>query len=222
VSRFTLGTDNTVGPETPILGTRVSGPCPAPANTVEAIPVDHSEHTIGTVRSAPDGTLWIGSGDGANSAIVDPKALRTYNEQSLSGKIMHVDRNGLGLGSHPFCSSDTDLTHVCTKLFAKGLRNPYRFTLRPGGGGLALGDVGWNTYEEFELVPPVGGANYVGGAEVASKPFTKAIPTSTGPLKIGGDALWGEFFSGRIDELRVYDHALTVAEIQADMNRAVG
>ncbi|HEX5922362.1 MAG TPA: LamG-like jellyroll fold domain-containing protein [Baekduia sp.] len=160
VSRFTLGTDNTVGPETPILGTRVSGPCPAPANTVDCIPVDHSEHTIGTVRSAPDGTLWIGSGDGANSAIVDPNALRTYNEQSLSGKIMHVDRSGLGLGSHPFCPSDTDLTHVCTKLFAKGLRNPYRFTLRPGGGGLALGDVGWNTYEEFELVPPVGGANF--------------------------------------------------------------
>ena len=155
VSRFTLGTDNTVGPETPILGSRVSGPCPAPSNTVDCIPVDHSEHTIGTVRSAPDGTLWIGSGDGANSAIVDPNALRTYNEQSLSGKIMHVDRNGLGLGNHAFCPSDTDLTHVCTKLFAKGLRNPYRFTLRPGGG-LALGDVGWNTYEEFELVPPVG------------------------------------------------------------------
>ena len=63
---------------------------------------------------------------------------------------------------------------------------------------------------------------YVDGAEVASKPFTKAIPTSTGPLKIGGNALWGEFFSGGIDEMHVYDHALTIAEIQADMNRAVG
>jgi glucose/arabinose dehydrogenase/PKD repeat protein len=159
ISRFTLAADNTLGPETPILGSRVSGPCPAPSNTVDCIPTDHSEHTIGTIRSAPDGTLWIGAGDGANSSIVDPNALRVYNEQSFAGKIIHVDRNGLGLGSHPFCPSDTDLTHVCTKLFAKGLRNPYRFTLRPGGG-LALGDVGWNTYEEFELVPPTGGFNF--------------------------------------------------------------
>jgi hypothetical protein len=63
---------------------------------------------------------------------------------------------------------------------------------------------------------------YVDGVEVSSKPYTKPIPTSTSPLKIGGNALWGEFFSGRIDEVRVYDHGLTAAEVQADMNRAVG
>ena len=63
---------------------------------------------------------------------------------------------------------------------------------------------------------------YVDGVEVSSKPYTKPIPASTSPLKIGGNALWGEFFSGRIDEVRVYDHGLTAAEVQADMNRAVG
>jgi hypothetical protein len=63
---------------------------------------------------------------------------------------------------------------------------------------------------------------YVDGVEVSSKPYTKPIPTSNSPLKIGGNALWGEFFSGRIDEVRVYDHALTPAEVQGDMNRAVG
>ncbi len=159
VSRFTLGDDNALGPETPILGTYSSGPCPTPSDTVDCIPTDHSEHTIGTVRSAPDGTLWVGSGDGANSSIVDPNALRVYNEQSFAGKIMHVDRNGRGLPGHAFCPSDADLTHVCTRLFAKGLRNPYRFTVRPGGG-LAVGDVGWNTYEEFELMPIAGGSNF--------------------------------------------------------------
>ena len=43
---------------------------------------------------------------------------------------MHVDRNGNGLPGHPFCPADTNLTHVCTKVYAKGLRNPFRFTLR--------------------------------------------------------------------------------------------
>jgi hypothetical protein len=63
---------------------------------------------------------------------------------------------------------------------------------------------------------------YVDGVQVASKAYTKPIPTSNSPLKIGGNAVWGEYFSGRIDEVRVYDHGLTAAEVQGDMNRAVG
>ena len=31
-----------------------------------------------------------------------------------------------------FCPAETDLTLVCTKLYAKGFRNPFRFQLRPG------------------------------------------------------------------------------------------
>ena len=34
---------------------------------------------------------------------------------------------------------------------------------------------------------------------------------STGALRIGGNSIWGEFFSGRIDEVRVYNRALTRA-----------
>jgi PKD repeat protein len=39
---------------------------------------------------------------------------------------------------------------VCTKLFAKGFRNPFRFQLRAGTGPV-VGDVGWNTREELDL-----------------------------------------------------------------------
>ena len=31
----------------------------------------------------------------------------------------------------------------------------------------------------------------------------------------------GEFFAGRLDEIRIYNRALTAAEIQADMNTAI-
>ena len=58
---------------------------------------------------------------------------------------------------------------------------------------------------------------YVNGTEVGSTPETGSITTSTGPLRIGGNAVWGEFFTGLIDEVRVYNHALTAAQIQADM-----
>ena len=41
----------------------------------------------------------------------------------------------------PVLPGETDLTKVCTKLYAKGFRNPFRFQLRAGGGPL-VGDVG--------------------------------------------------------------------------------
>jgi hypothetical protein len=44
---------------------------------------------------------------------------------------------------------------------------------------------------------------------------------SAGALRIGGNALWGEYFSGLIDEVRVYERALTAQEIAADHDRPV-
>jgi PKD repeat protein len=156
LTRVTVAANNTASAETTVLGTVGTPPCPAPLNTVDCMPADYLSHMVGTVISDPDGTLWIGDGDSTNYNNVDPQALRTYNEQSLSGKIIHIDRNGNGLPGHAFCPGDTDLTHVCTKLYAKGFRNPYRFTLRPGGG-LAIGDVGWNNHEELSLATAPGG-----------------------------------------------------------------
>jgi glucose/arabinose dehydrogenase/PKD repeat protein len=154
LTRVTVGDNNTVSDETVILGS-VDTPCPAPSNTVDCIPSEGDSHSIGTVRSAPDGTLWIGSGDASDWSKVDPLALRTYNEQSFAGKIIHVDRSGMGLPGHAFCPADGDLTHVCTKLYAKGLRNPFRFALREGTGP-AVGDVGWEQREEIDLMTAPG------------------------------------------------------------------
>jgi hypothetical protein len=58
---------------------------------------------------------------------------------------------------------------------------------------------------------------YVGGQQVAATPIAGAIATSTEPLRVGGNSVWGEYFSGAIDEVRIYNRALTLAEIQADM-----
>jgi hypothetical protein len=63
---------------------------------------------------------------------------------------------------------------------------------------------------------------YVNGAQVATKAITGAIVTSSGPLRIGGTAPWGEYFAGRIDEVRIYNRALSPSEIQTDMSTPVG
>ena len=63
---------------------------------------------------------------------------------------------------------------------------------------------------------------YVNGVQVASKAQTGPLATSATPLTIGGDPIDGQYFKGRIDEVRVYRAALSQAEIQADMAAPLG
>ena len=48
------------------------------------------------------------------------------------------------------------------------------------------------------------------------------MPVSNGVLGLGNNSLWGgEEFDGLIDEVRIYNRALSGSEIQSDMNSAV-
>ena len=62
---------------------------------------------------------------------------------------------------------------------------------------------------------------FVNGTQVATRATTGTIQTTDNPLWIGGNNPYGEYFAGLIDEVRVYNRALTQADIQADMNTAV-
>jgi hypothetical protein len=59
---------------------------------------------------------------------------------------------------------------------------------------------------------------YVNGVQAATLATSGSIRVSTGALRIGGNGTWNdEWFAGLIDEVRVYNRALTATEIQADM-----
>src|SRR5919197_1558180 len=58
---------------------------------------------------------------------------------------------------------------------------------------------------------------YVNGVVAGSKSVSGAITPTTGAPRIGGNNIWSEWFQGVIDEVRVYNRALTQAEIQSDM-----
>jgi hypothetical protein len=62
---------------------------------------------------------------------------------------------------------------------------------------------------------------YVNGLQVAAQATSGALAASSGPLSIGGDTAYGDYFNGRIDEVRVYNRALSSAEIQTDMTQPV-
>jgi chitodextrinase len=76
--------------------------------------------------------------------------MRALDPNVMSGAILRVDRNGRGLPGHRFCRSVTDLRRSCTKVWSKGFRNPFRFSLLPDGR-VAVGDVGFEAWEELNL-----------------------------------------------------------------------
>ena len=62
---------------------------------------------------------------------------------------------------------------------------------------------------------------YVNGNLEQTTAVSGAMSGSDGPLRIGGNAVWDEWFDGLIDELRIYSRALSPTEIQTDMNTPI-
>ncbi|HEY3258941.1 MAG TPA: PQQ-dependent sugar dehydrogenase [Pseudonocardiaceae bacterium] len=140
-------------------------------------------HSIGTVAFGPDGYLYVSGGDGASFNYVDygqtknpcgdpplpagsnlsppaaeGGALRSQSVRRpasepvlLDGTVLRIDPDtGLGAPGNPFASS-TDANK--RRVIAYGLRNPFRFTVRPGTSELWVGDVGWSTWEDINRIP---------------------------------------------------------------------
>ena len=109
----------------------------------------YSNHNGGCIEFAPDGTLWVGMGDGG--AAGDP-AGNAQNPTRLLGKILSlpVENPGAGRG------------RVKPKTVAIGLRNPWRFSFDPEGQDVWIGDVGQDLWEEIDLIPmdKIQGANF--------------------------------------------------------------
>ena len=87
----------------------------------------------------------------AEGGALRAQDLRTPGDPtSLDGSIIRVDPStGAGLPTNPLAgSSDAN----ARRIIAHGLRNPFRFTFRPGTSELWVGDVGWNDWEEINRI----------------------------------------------------------------------
>ena len=148
---------NPTAPETVVLGKDATGPCPAISDRLDCPASIAATHQGGTVLSDPDGSLWVGYGDSNLPQSPGNQVFRTMNPKSTAGKLLHINANGNGLEGHPFCRKTKNLERTCTKVYARGFRNPFRFVLTPGGRPI-VADVGWNEREEINLVKK--GRNY--------------------------------------------------------------
>ena len=57
---------------------------------------------------------------------------------------------------------------------------------------------------------------YVDGIPRDNRQVTGSITVTTGALYIGGNATWGEYFNGRIDNVRLYNRALNIIEVETN------
>ena len=62
---------------------------------------------------------------------------------------------------------------------------------------------------------------FVNGVQVSSGTVDRRGDHGTGALRIGGNSVWGEYFKGLIDEVRIYNRALTASEIQGTCNTPI-
>ncbi len=107
-------------------------------------------------------------------------------------------------------SSDTSGYPAVGATFTSGNLNVYGAQTLPVGVWSHLA----GTYDGSRL------RLYLNGTQIASTAHAPSLTTSTDPLMIGAD-VYGEFFQGTIDEIRIYNRALSAAEIQADMTTPV-
>jgi PKD repeat protein len=97
---------------------------------------------------------------GVGTALAPPNAeggalrsqdLRTSGDPvSLDGTIIRVNpATGAALPDNPL-AANADAN--ARRIIAYGMRNPFRFTPRPGTSELWVGDVGWNDWEEINRI----------------------------------------------------------------------
>jgi glucose/arabinose dehydrogenase len=86
----------------------------------------------------------------AEGGALRSQDLRTSGDPTgLSGTVLRIDPDtGAPLPDNPIAGPDTN----ARRIVASGLRNPFRFTVRPGTSEVWIGDVGWNTWEEIDRV----------------------------------------------------------------------
>jgi glucose/arabinose dehydrogenase len=147
VSRFTVAAGN---PE------RAD---PASERVVLEFAQDFSNHNGGDLHFAPNGSLYIASGDGGGGG--DPND-RAQKLDTLLGKLLRIDVDAAEPYAVPSDNPFVGVAGARPEIWAYGLRNPWRFSFDRETGELFIGDVGQNSVEEIDFQPAAsgGGENY--------------------------------------------------------------
>ena len=105
-------------------------------------------HVGGTVQVGRDGKLYVSHGENA-------RAEQAQSLRNLLGKIVRLNRDGTIPADNPFFARANGRNRA---IWARGLRNPFKFAFDPGSSRAYVNDVGQSTWEEIDRLAR--GANY--------------------------------------------------------------
>jgi hypothetical protein len=135
---------------------------PSSAVTLLTITQPFANHNGGHLAFGPDGYLYIGMGDGGSAN--DPTCAG-QRDDTLLGKMLRIDVDA-NSGASPFYGIPPDNPYAAPggargEIWAKGFRNPWRYSFDRATGDLYVGDVGQGAREEIDFQPAgsAGGEN---------------------------------------------------------------
>ncbi len=106
-------------------------------------------HNGGTIEFGPDGYLYFGFGDGGGSGDAGNRA---QDPLTLLGKFIRIDVDPLPYTS-PLTNPYVGDPNVLDEIWARGVRNPYRWSFDRETGDLWIADVGQGLWEEIDFQP---------------------------------------------------------------------
>jgi glucose/arabinose dehydrogenase len=132
---------------------------PASRRLLLVITQPFANHNAGDLKFGPDGYLWIPMGDGGSAN--DPGCI-AQRDQSLLGKLLRIDVDQ-NVNTPPFYGIPPDNPYIGPgdprdEVYARGLRNPFRFSFDRQTGDLFIGDVGQAAREEVDFTAAATGA----------------------------------------------------------------
>lgn len=111
-------------------------------------------HSVDSLRWSPEGYLFVSLGEGAPSLEVSDLAMRAQDIDTLEGKILRINKeDGTGVVGNPFYDPQNPKS-ARSRVWAYGLRNPFRFGVHPITGIPYVGNVGWASYESVYRAMP--------------------------------------------------------------------
>lgn len=127
-------------------------------------------HNGGGMAFGPDGFLYLAVGDGGGAN--DPNG-NAQNKDVLLGKILRIDVSGAPGYTVPSSNPFFGAVAGEDRIWAYGLRNPWRISFDRNTGDLFIGDVGQGCWEEVDFQPKEsnGGENYGWNAREGARCF---------------------------------------------------
>ncbi len=129
----------------------------------------HTNHNGGDMAFGPDGYLYLAPGDGANGN-------NALTVTTLLGKVLRIDVTDVATYTVPASNPYTQTVGAKPEIWARGFRNPWRFSFDSLTGDLYIGDVGQNDWEEISRQPAAsaGGEHYGWPCYEGTQPFNNS------------------------------------------------